>query len=856
MPVRHKTNFDPDSRRHKCPKNLEGKLRDPRCRVEQKAFEPHRNGHHPPPPPSPPPGPGPGPGPSPGPGPGPGPGPSPGPLPPAPDPHGRNLGYDIGGGVAAFTGGALAGYGLRVAAGKAAQRDYQRVPTEEPEPMEGTELEDMAGRAEQAAGSVEQRTRELQQARQIAEVRPNTSDIMDRPIPHDMGEFGDVDLEPQQRIQFNNSLRRRIAQRFTKAPQQAAERSEQQLKTAKEALQDARQAESAGQDVLEGLDEAFAESQAAVASASGAEAGAASAVSGAEAAAPVAEFAEGTELATFSTAAESAAAEASVAGIEGAGEVASDVALAGDVAAESADVGALAGDLSEEGIIGAGELAAAGTTEEIAGAIELGGGGPENPFTDVAAAGAAIAGGVMALGGWFAGLFHHSSPPSWEGINNARQIQGNEYGIMVYKLIQQKQAAENNKNTAKVTILNNYIDSLTSANAEGRPIVSYKNQSGQNQMAVQLTKTALAKAIQAYQNNPDAYKGVDPTKLAIMGLNPLMSNGKKSAVQTPDEKWIPGLNGNLQIAYSANMANAPSQYLSYQLNGAKYYFKDMQEISSMGDSEDQLQAAAKGEYIATATNQINSATGQTKTYLTYLLNLWKYNNGMSKTKPAAVARPQTAESEQAMATYQANITALNKKLASAQAALAQAKQTESQAQTAQQAGQAKQAQLTQATQQAQQSQTQAQNALATAQAQEATYNQNLASTLKQQYINQYANAVDYARATNTAINTSNLINPTTLYNKYAIAGTTVAAPTTDLAGSGITFDRAGNPIISTSLQKSARASRVAPLNAPTTGGQKPTTVSPLASKTISSLATVGGGASQKPTTVSPVAAAA
>jgi len=226
-----------------------------------------------------------------------------------------------------------------------------------------------------------------------------------------------------------------------------------------------------------------------------------------------------------------------------------------------------------------------------------------------------------------------------------------------------------------------------------------------------------------------------------------------------------------------------------------------------------------------------------------------------------------------MAAFDANVSALNKKLAADKAALATAQTAQAAAQTADQAGKAKQTQLTQATQQAQQNTSQAQTALATAKANEATYNQKLASTLKTNYINNYAHAVDYARETNTAINLNNLINPTTLYNQYSIAGTSVSAPTTDLAGSGITFDAAGNPIISTSLQKSARAARLATSKAPTTGGgastkpaanTEPTqaVAKPMKSAAGSrgpvkrpALATAGGGGTKKPGAI-PVAAAA
>ena len=167
----------------------------------------------------------------------------------------------------------------------------------------------------------------------------------------------------------------------------------------------------------------------------------------------------------------------------------------------------------------------------------------------------------------------------------------------------------------------------------------------------------------------------------------------------------------------------------------------------------------------------------------------------------------------------ANALLAAKQLASDKTALTSAQQTLADAASAQTAGQQKldssKVKLAADQTAVLSAQTNAKNAVKNA----STFNQSLQQSVHQQYINQYANAVDTGRATNTAINLTGLINPTAVYNQYAVKGTSVVAPTTSLANSGITFKN-GQPVISSNLQLTAIKNINPALSAlSTTGGQ-------------------------------------
>ena len=122
---------------------------------------------------------------------------------------------------------------------------------------------------------------------------------------------------------------------------------------------------------------------------------------------------------------------------------------------------------------------------------------------------------------------------------------------------------------------------------------------------------------------------------------------------------------------------------------------------------------------------------------------------------------------------------------------------------------------------------QAQQTAASAVSDANKFNRTLATTIHQEYVNEYANDVDEGRITNTKINLKGIINPTAVYNQMAVKGSGVSQATTNtsLANSGITFSR-GQPIISSNLQTSA-AQSVMRTGGATTGAvnnQRPSSV--------------------------------
>ena len=55
---------------------------------------------------------------------------------------------------------------------------------------------------------------------------------------------------------------------------------------------------------------------------------------------------------------------------------------------------------------------------------------------------------------------------------------------------------------------------------------------------VPLTDAQIGEAIAEYRQNPDAFKGVNPKALRVMGLNPDMTYGKTNAIKV-NGQWTP-----------------------------------------------------------------------------------------------------------------------------------------------------------------------------------------------------------------------------------------------------------------------------------------------------------------------------
>jgi len=510
-------------------------------------------------------------------------------------------------------------------------------------------------------------------------------------------------------------------------------------------------------------------------------------------------------------------------GLEDSGDIRANLEEEEELEDPEEDIGDLA-DVGGE----AAEDTTALTLEEAAGESELLGGGPEDPVGDIVAGTLAIAGAAVALGQWFSGLFHHN--PSWNGISNATALTGSSYTNMINNI---NKEISNTTDQNKIKALNQYKSTLQTAQNEGRAIVSYTNSQGNKAIAVQLSKTELANAIQAYQVNPDVYKGWDKNKLKVMGLNPNMSDGASGATKTPNGTYVPTMaydaaqGGQAKWTSGAGGGNWSNFYLSeaYQktieqggYNNSVNTFGSLGDIQDSGNTPAEKKAIADGVYIQQLEGQIEMYkigsffTGYndgTYNYLQYKLALFKYQNGYSNIKPTPVPPPMTQAGKEEMAKLQTRENALNTAIATMNAQLSR-----------------QQAQLTQA--QANQAKTRrsltdAQNALTTAQQKEQqamaaakSYDTNLANTLTNQYSQQYIHDLQTSLETNTAFNPAGLINPKTMYDMNAIQGTGITAPKANPVPSGIEFV-GGVPQILSSAVSSRTTNVLSGINQPTTG---------------------------------------
>jgi hypothetical protein len=319
---------------------------------------------------------------------------------------------------------------------------------------------------------------------------------------------------------------------------------------------------------------------------------------------------------------------------------------------DEGDLGDL-GDLGEEG----GELAGAGEMEELAGETELASGGPENLIGDAISAGFAIAGGVMAI----LSLFHHTSPPpQYNNISGTFLIKGKQQTTFINNLTKTRDKYA--KGSAQYNSVQDMINNVNNRIKNNIPIVNFKGSDGKNQVVFPLSKNALATAIKTYQQNPNAYKGISATKLQIMGLNPKMSLGKADAVMTPSGFYIPKTEQGGKVWTSG--AGGGNWQTYYTSNGRKGTFTSNDDITNNATPAEEYTAIANNNYVTRATSIINSETNpKVKAYLTYKLNLFKYNNGLISAKPKVVAKPP------GLTDAQAQFSAVTNKLKLAQSAL-------------------------------------------------------------------------------------------------------------------------------------------------------------------------------------------
>jgi hypothetical protein len=730
---------------------------------------------------------------------------------------------------------------------------------------------------------------EMTEMRTIRQSRPSARSFADESnrrglrttsLDESADDFRPVSLEdapdnPAVQSQWQRSFRSRL-QRLIRKPPAADPEVSTELQTAQEAESSAAEASTEADTTLQDIDEAFQQSRASLARQQN---------ELRQTRSQLQEVPEEDRPAdmpdtTFNEAELDAEAEADVAGeqaegLENAGDEVEDLDeeeedLGDDAPDDAAGEADASNITSELGTAAEGGGEATGL-EESAGAAEAIGGGPEDPIGDVVAGGLAIAGGVVALGQWFGGLFHNN--PEWFGVQNATELTGSSYQSMITNIqneIQNKQDDRNSliyskfgnkKNVVKgangqpltmkdidtqIKALQQYQQTLQNAQSSGRAIVSYTNSKGKKAVALQLSKKELANAIQAYQVNPDVYKGWDKSKLSIMGLNPNMSLGKAGATKTPEGTYVPtqafdygvgGDYGKKEATWTsgAGGGNWSNFYLSrpYQQTlektkggGNVVTFGSNRDIQQSGNTPAEKKQIADGIYMTKLQDQIaiykigsawNGYNDGTWNWLKYKLALFKYNNGLSSVKPTPVPPPITKAGKEEIAKLQANENTLNTSIANINAQIAKqqsqiATDTANQTSSRRNLQQAKTA-LTNAQQAEQQAMTAAKS-----------YDTNLAQQLTSAYSQQYQHDLESAIKDNTAFNPAGLINPAKIYQQNYVKGTGVVAPKSTPVPTGITFVN-GVPQMSGAFASN-------PVNNVPSGTNQPTTGVAPSTKTI------------------------
>lgn len=372
----------------------------------------------------------------------------------------------------------------------------------------------------------------------------------------------------------------------------------------------------------------------------------------------------------------------------------------GEVEGDEVDGGGGGGGGVEEGGLGdgVGEGVGEGVTEGVegvAGGIE-GAGGEVDPLQDIAASAVASVGSVLALQGAYMKWWSGDEP--YLGIKGTQKMtgKGTMYlqfrkssiqhinGLYKQYLGKKPKGGYTQSQLASLTPTQKqtigqayeYFGKITQAvnnslkgNGEPPVMYSYKDANGKKQsgFSIPLTKQQIAQAIQVYRSNPDAFKGIPKPALAIMGLNSSMTLGKDGATQLSDGTYVPknmATSHDLPTSSPVSEAgfsstNNTNAYLSYALrkkNGitsdpTKTYFDS--NIPSTGSTASQQTQQAQQAYISSVQSQISSESNpQIKQYMTYQLNLWKYNQGLTSTKPTAVAPPLTPAEQQKVQQYQ------------------------------------------------------------------------------------------------------------------------------------------------------------------------------------------------------------
>lgn len=354
-----------------------------------------------------------------------------------------------------------------------------------------------------------------------------------------------------------------------------------------------------------------------------------------------------TELTTFRSTAEIEAMEEGTFETEGLVDTGAGVFFGG---AGSAEAGAEAvaeagtGALEATGVEAGAEGGFAGLEGGVltaTGGEEVAGGGPEDIPMDVIA-GATLIFGTIGVG--IASLFGAGKPKKYKGISGTAVMSGKDVDKAL-KSVQDKLKTET-RGTPTYNSLMALNNALSTAKTNKTDVVSFKDAGGKPDISVPLSSAQLATAIKVYQKNPNAYKGMDKTKLEVMGLSPVMAQGEDGAIKTSSGTYIPKTSPDGKPF--TNVGNITNFYTA---NNRKNTFTNVDNIDSLAVPDSAQKKQIDDSYIARATSIINAETDPAvKKYLNYELNLFKYNNGYTPNKPTPVPRPTLSTEQQAKMT--------------------------------------------------------------------------------------------------------------------------------------------------------------------------------------------------------------
>ena len=275
---------------------------------------------------------------------------------------------------------------------------------------------------------------------------------------------------------------------------------------------------------------------------------------------------------------------------------------------EMADLGASA--LAEGGAEVGAELTAEATT---AGEIEAGSGG----LGSILAGGVMLVGAGVAIGQLIGGAIDAHDKyvaNEFNKMSGTQKLSDTQLQGMISKLNIDQANAKNNK---QINAIQKQIDQLNNVLKSGQQGVVYTDANGNQQIAFTLSNADLAKAIKTYQANPNAFKGLDPTQLQIMGLNPSMAKGSGGA-KGFDKNGVYTPKGSYDTKNIANNYLAPNRQNS--IKGQKGIDSGFNEA---------ITPQAKDAYEKQFEDKINSTTNSSdKTALTLQYNAWRASQGM------------------------------------------------------------------------------------------------------------------------------------------------------------------------------------------------------------------------------------